>query len=101
MDEPPQSGVAETPQSGVAETWMCPGDGVRKEEGMGYKPWVFLLAHSSLTGSQGTGLSPRLWFLQEPELGIKTCSHPVAILHSNNFKTKAQEHLIFTRPEGL
>ena len=29
MDEPPQSGVA--------ETWMCPGDGVRKEEGIGHK----------------------------------------------------------------
>ena len=29
MDEPPQSGVA--------GTWMCPGDGVRKEEGMGHK----------------------------------------------------------------
>ena len=40
------------------------GTGVRKEEGMGHKPWVFLLALSTLTDNLGTGLSPRLWLPQ-------------------------------------
>ena len=38
--------------------------GVRKEEGMGHKPWVFLLAHSTLIDNPETGLSLRLWFPQ-------------------------------------
>ena len=38
------------------------GIGVRKEEGMGHKPWVFLLAHSTLNNNPGTELSRRLRF---------------------------------------
>ena len=40
------------------------GIGVRKEEGMGHKPWVFLLAHSTLIDNPGTVLSLRHWFSQ-------------------------------------
>ena len=38
------------------------GIGVRKEEGMGHKSWVFLLAHSTLNNNPGTQLSGRLRF---------------------------------------
>ena len=45
--------------------------------------------------------SSNSWFPQQPELGIKTCCHLVAISHNNNLEINAPGHLTFTRPEGL
>ena len=59
----PIYGWKHPPQSGIAGIRICPGGG-GKEEGMGHKPWVFLLAHSTLTDNPGTRLSLRLWFPQ-------------------------------------
>ena len=48
----------------LQELGRVQGTGGRKEEGMGHKPWVFLLAHSTLIDNPGTGLSLRLCFPQ-------------------------------------
>lgn len=47
---------------GSPELGFVQGQGKEKAEGMGHKPWVFLLAHSALIDNPGTGLSLRPWF---------------------------------------
>ena len=60
--------------------------GERKDEGMGHKLSVLLLAHSTLIDNPGAGLSLRLCFPQLPELGVKTSCHLVVISHNKSLK---------------
>ena len=83
----------------LQESGCVQGMGVRKEEGMGRKPWVFLLVHSTLIDIRNRTF-PKALVPPVTRVGaLKTSCRLVAISHNNNFETFAHGHL-FTRPAG-